>query len=73
MAKQLNPDNPRAIYLHGWIKYYTPKMWGGDKKHAKVLLEEALEKLEAKPLSTVWPHWGKTECEEILKNYKLKN
>lgn len=36
-AQKLDAANPRAIYLEAWTKYYTPKLWGGDKDLAKEL------------------------------------
>ena len=69
-AKKANPDNPRAIYLEGWEKYATPKMWGGDKKKAKELLEQALQQLNAQAATGNSPHWGKQEVEALLKKLK---
>jgi hypothetical protein len=69
-AKQANPDNPRVSLLEGWHKYYAPSLWGGDKTKAKPLLEIALKQLERKPTPAIYPHWGKTECEGMLKLYK---
>jgi hypothetical protein len=69
-AKQLNPDNPRMLYLLGWQKFATPKMWGGDKTLAKQLLTQAKEKLAAESSNTVEPHWGIKEVDEILKQIK---
>ncbi len=68
-AVQLDPQNPRVLYLQAWVKYYTPKMWGGDKAKAKTFATEALNKLQAQPASGEQPHWGKTETEEILAKY----
>jgi len=70
MAKKANADNPRALYLEGWEKYATPKMWGGDKKKAKELLEQALQQLNAQVASGTQPHWGKQEVEALLKELK---
>lgn len=66
-ARKINPENPRAIYLEGWEKYATPKMWGGDKKKAKELLELAAQRLNTQQVSDGYPHWGKKEVEEALK------
>lgn len=68
-AKQLNPDNPRAIYLAAWFKYNTPKMWGGNKDLAKELANQSL-KLLANNDTSVNPHWGKAEVQAILSKYK---
>jgi hypothetical protein len=69
-AKKANPDNARAIYLDGWVKYYTPKLWGGDKDKAKELLQQAAEKLKSATSSALFPHWGKTDCDALLAQYK---
>jgi hypothetical protein len=70
LAKQTNPDNPRMLYLQGWQKFSTPKMWGGDKVQAKQLLSAAKQKLASDPSSGIAPHWGSKEVEEILKQLK---
>lgn len=70
LARQRDPDNPRALYLEGWEKFATPKMWGGDKAKAKELLAEAKQKLDAHPASGLEPRWGKTEVEDILRQIK---
>jgi hypothetical protein len=70
-ALQLDPANPRALYLQAWVKYYTPKMWGGDKAQAKTLLAEAMKNLAAQhPADNVQPRWGKAESEELLAKWK---
>lgn len=66
-AKNVDPDNPRVIYLDAWVKYYSPKMWGGNKKKARELAQEALRKLPETPSGTA-PHWGKKECMELIDN-----
>ena len=70
LAKQANADNPRMLYLLGWQKFTTPKMWGGDKVLAKQLLTEAKQKLDSTPSLGIEPHWGKKEVDEILKQLK---
>lgn len=67
-ALTADPTNARATYLEGWEKYATPKMWGGDKKKAKELLEQALQQLNAQGTTGTSPHWGKPEVESLLKN-----
>ncbi|WP_353719374.1 hypothetical protein [Dyadobacter sp. 676] len=65
-AQNLDPENPRAIYLEAWMKYYTPKLWGGDKDLAKELAGKAIRKLGPTTFS-VAPHWGKAESEALLR------
>lgn len=69
MAKAIEPENPRVLYLDAWEKYNAPKMWGGDKDKAKELLTLAIQKLESNPSKGIYPRWGKSVCEEILKLY----
>jgi hypothetical protein len=70
LALKMNPENPRANWLEGWAKYSTPKLWGGDKKKAKELLELAKQQLEAAPPAGINPHWGRKEVDELLKELK---
>lgn len=67
LAEKANPNNPRALYLEGWEKFTTPKMWGGDKNKAKELLQAANQKLNNSSATGIEPHWGKKEVEELLK------
>jgi hypothetical protein len=68
LARQTNPDNPRALYIEGWEKYATPKLYGGDKQKAKELLQTAQQKLTV--TSGMDPHWGKEDIDELLKKIK---
>jgi len=69
LAEKANPGNPRALFLDGWEKFSTPKMWGGDKTKAKELLETAQQKLGSDS-SGIEPHWGKKEVEYLLNQLK---
>lgn len=68
-AKALNPQNPRAIYVEALVKYYTPKIWGGDKQLAKQLANASLAQLQHVSAG-IAPHWGKAENMELLSHYK---
>jgi hypothetical protein len=70
LAKKVNPGNPRALYLDGWEKFATPKMWGGDKTKAKELLTAAKQELDNNSSPGVEPHWGKKEVQDILNQLK---
>lgn len=70
MTQALDSENPRAMNLEAWEKYYTPKTWGGDKNKARELLEQALVQLENESSSGIQPHWGKADCEALLKEYQ---
>jgi len=68
-ALALDPQNPRALYVAAWVKYYTPKMWGGDKEQAKKLAGESLAKL-TNPGTDVYPHWGRADDQLLLSKIK---
>lgn len=68
-AQTLDPGNPRALYVAAWVKYYTPKMWGGDKELAKKLATESLQKL-TNPGTDVYPHWGRADDQLLLSKIK---
>lgn len=70
LAEQADPKNPRMLYLSGWEKFVTPKIYGGDKSLAKKLLIKAENNLETEPSSYTQPHWGKKEVKEILDQLK---
>ena len=59
-AKELDPTNPRPVYLEGQAKFYTPEAFGGGKAPAKELFEKAIIMFDAfKPASELSPVWGK--------------
>jgi len=68
-AKSLDAQNPRALFVTAWVKYYTPRMWGGDKDLAKQLATQSLQQL-SNPGTGVHPHWGKLEDQALLSKFK---
>lgn len=65
LALKLDANNPRAIYVDAWNKYYTPKAWGGDKRLAKELAQKSLTLLAGEQQG-IQPHWGVRENKELL-------
>jgi len=66
-AKLLDPTNPRALYLEGQAKFYTPESFGGGKAPAKELLTKALDMFKTfKPESNLHPNWGETTTRYFL-------
>jgi hypothetical protein len=58
-AQKLNPENPRAKMLEAQGIFFTPEAFGGGKKKALPLIEEAAAKFEKfKPASAIMPNWG---------------
>lgn len=67
LAKKYNPENPRAYYLEGQDKLFTPEQFGGSKEEAKKLFELALRKYESyKPADPLMPGWGRGSTEYFL-------
>lgn len=69
-ARKLDPQNPRALYLDGLIKFQTPAMWGGDKEKAKELFAAALQQFATPPASAVAPQWGQSDCKSMQEQAK---
>jgi hypothetical protein len=67
LAKKYNPENPRAYYLEGQDKLFTPEQFGGSKAEAKKLFELALQKYDSyKPANALMPDWGRGSTEYFL-------
>jgi hypothetical protein len=64
-AKAINPNNPRIYYLKGSSLFYTPKMFGGGAKKAKVYFEKAKVLFEKQDktsiLKPIWGEWANTD------------
>jgi hypothetical protein len=70
-AQELNPDNPRADYMLGMVLLNTPEFYGGGKKTAQPVLEGAMQKYgKFVPLSSLYPTWGKDDCQKQLDSCK---
>lgn len=70
-AKQLDPTNPRPIYLEGQSKFYTPEQFGGGKAAAAAVLEKSLVLFDQfKPASELHPSWGKAAAQYFLAQCK---
>jgi hypothetical protein len=70
-AMQQDPTNPRPYMLKGQGLKYTPEQFGGGCKNAMPQLELAMEKFTSfKPVSEIYPAWGKSYTEQIMKQCK---
>ena len=66
-AEQLDPTNPRPIYLEGVSRFYTPESFGGGKVAAEKLLKKALVLFIAfKPVGDLNPTWGKASADYFI-------
>ena len=72
-AKNINPENPRVLYLLAQLSFGTAQFFGSDTSEACQLNDQALEKFKALAESAsdpLAPDWGKemserfkTQCE----------
>jgi len=64
IARQLNPNNPRVLYLVGMNRYYGPALLGGMREGLQLLLaaEKLFETEAATPGGPVEPRWGRSTC-----------
>ena len=66
-AKKMDPNNPRIYVLEGTSLLYTPEQFGGGKKAAKPILEQAMEKFATfQPEGPLYPNWGKGQAGYML-------
>jgi hypothetical protein len=67
IAKAINAENPRIYYLEGQSIYYTPEQFGGGKKNALPLFQQAKEKFDKfVTVSPISPNWGKESNQKLL-------
>ncbi len=65
-ALQLNPDNPRALYLLGQMQYGTAQFFGSDTSDICQLFTQAVEKYEsATHDDALMPAWGKAGAQAM--------
>ena len=71
-AKELNPINPRAHFLHALFTLYLPEFLGGGPVGAKPRFLEAAEKFKTfENPDPLWPDWGEDLNQDEL--VKLKD
>ena len=62
-SKRLEGNNPRVVLIDGMSDYYTPAMFGGDKKRAISKMEQALELFAKEEIrDSFQPSWGYDEA-----------
>lgn len=62
-SKRLDGNNPRVVFIDGMSDYYTPAMFGGDKKRAISKMEHALELFAKEEIRDPFqPSWGYDEA-----------
>jgi hypothetical protein len=70
-AQAMDPLNPRADYMLAMVFLNTPEFYGGGKKVAEPVFEQAIVKYDKfVPLSALHPLWGKEQCIKQLDSCK---
>ena len=66
-ALEINPNNPRALFLMGKNVYHTPKFFGGGAKNAVGNFVNARKLFEAsKKQDELSPYWGAIPNKQML-------
>lgn len=70
-AIKLNADNPRPYYLQAVSIMYTPEEYGGGKKAALPLFEQAMILFDKQSSDQAfYPDWGREDCEKNIQACK---
>lgn len=70
-AMELNPENPRALYLMAQMQYGTAQFFGSSTAEACGTLTKALEKFEGfKSENPLAPQWGKGSATSMMAKCK---
>lgn len=67
---ELEPENPRLLFLQAASVFGTPEQFGGGKEKAKPLLEKAIAAFNAEKPQKLSPTWGKQQAEQMLQQTK---
>jgi hypothetical protein len=68
-AKELDPENPRPVFIYAQNILYTPAQFGGGKDKALPHLKEAEEKYKNfEPETDLHPDWGEAVLKSTLEN-----
>ena len=68
-ALEIDPSNPRALYVRGMGIYYTPAVFGGGKKKAKPYIEKAVAQFKKEKKEGLEPYWGAREAVKLYEMY----
>ena len=71
-ALELDPDNVRAHYAAGLLDYYTPAMYGGQRKCEEHFLK-AVRKQPESVANPYLPTWGQEDAYVLLITYYVNN
>ena len=62
LARELEPDNPRAAFVEALSILFLPKNFGGGPQAAQRLFEDAVRRFEAGPARDPLVNWGEDEA-----------
>ncbi len=66
-AQAIDPQNPRPDFVLAQNTFFTPEAYGGGKKMAKPLFEDAAKKFETQKKGNFIPTWGQERNLMLLK------
>lgn len=62
LARELEPDNPRAAFVEALSTLFMPQDFGGGSQAARRLFEDAVRRFEAGPARDPLVNWGEDEA-----------
>ena len=62
LARELEPDNPRAAFVEALSTLFMPQDFGGGSQAARRLFEETVQLFEAGPARDPLVNWGRDEA-----------
>lgn len=72
-AIELNPKNPRALFLYGMNVYHTPKMFGGGSQNATKYFQDASVLFRDQKQTGLHPRWGNRSNDRMLETCKKES
>jgi len=73
-AIKADSANPRAYLMKALVVYHTPALFGGGKKKAAPIVEEAGQRFaDFKPKDELEPHWGNDIFRELEKELQAQD
>ena len=71
-ALEINPDNPRALFLNGQNIFHTPTAFGGGSENALPWFEKSVKNFRSNTsASAIDPSWGEEAAQAMLQQCKV--
>ncbi len=69
-GQELEPGNPRLLFLQAAALFGTPEAFGGGKAKARPILEKAITAFDRSQPEKLHPSWGREQAMQMLEQTK---